>query len=146
MLYALTINPGHTLFNVDINEVVNRIIIEYRTLYVNIVSHDGDHYHALIDYPDIIEKSKSNGALCHYEIVRNVKAYIKYMYSHDVVASCEIGELPYYEDDNIIDYLIQYGPHKTVSKYGWLALKQYNNLRKFYEDIKKGGSDNEINS
>jgi len=145
MLYALTINPGHDLFDLLIDDVIDNIIITFKTNFIEIVSHNEDHYHALIEQNEIIVKDKDLGKLCHCDIVRNLKAYQKYMHNHDVTQSRIIGELPYYEDDSIIDYLILQGPSKTVIKFGWKVLKNYSNLVKFYNEYqlnKKGGANN----
>jgi len=134
MLYALTINPGHDLFDLLIDKVIDNIIISFKTNYIEIVSHNEDHYHALIEQNEIIVKDKELGKLCHCDIVRNLKAYQKYMHNHDVTQEKYIGELPYYEDDSIIEYVVKFGPTKTVVHFGWKVLKSYSSLCNFYED------------
>jgi len=140
--YALTINMGHPLYDIDIDKVVNNIIIEFQPSYINLVNHNDDHYHALVCVDDFLIKSKN--APCHFELVRMFQAYIKYMYNHDVLSFRLVGEMPYYEDDSMIDYLLSNGYIKTVQKFGWQALKYYSNIKQFYYDF-KGESSHEKN-
>ena len=133
--YALTINPGHKAFSPDIKQVINYIIVNYKPFYLEIVNHNDDHYHSLMSVDDDIDTKSLNGDF-HLEIVRNVSAYQKYMVNHDMIEHEIVGEMPYIENDSMIDYLSVYGPVKTVQKYGFQALKYYKNLKDFYKDFK----------
>jgi len=131
--YALTINPGHISHSYDISDVANFLAVNYQPQYCEIVCHDNDHYHVLLFIEDVLIKDKNTPF--HFETVRQLKAYQKYMHSHDVTDEISFGDLPYYEDDNIIDYLLTHSPADTVKKYGWKVLKNYANVKKFYDDI-----------
>ena len=49
MLYAITINENHCIYDLDIQTVVNKLVQFSHTTYVDIVHHRETHYHALID-------------------------------------------------------------------------------------------------
>jgi len=132
--YAITVNPGHAFFHEDIQELINDFIVSYRPQFIHAVCHDHDHFHVLLCVDDEIIPQNIKGSF-HLETVRNHKAYIKYMQSHDLVDEVVIGELPYIEEDSIIDYIIAYGPQKAVQKFGWQALKQYSNIKAFWKDV-----------
>ena len=137
MLYALTINPSHQAYippNESIFELVNIIRNITNATYINIVNHNDDHYHALISCEYDLQSLIDLKAF-HVEVIRSYKAYIKYMYDHDLVTSYEWGEMPYIEnnDDGIIQYCIQHGAEKTVVKYGMKALRVYKTLKEFYD-------------
>jgi hypothetical protein len=134
-LYALTINPGHECHKKTSNDV----LIDLTTLrydYCNVVQHGSDHYHVLISLPYDLKPSAEVGRLFHFAPVRNTKAYLAYMYNHDVTGYVNVGELPYQENDNMIDYAIANGLTKTVQKFGIQALRYYKNLQLFLQDYK----------
>jgi len=137
MLYAITINPAHSIYTTDIKKQVNVIELIMQASYVEIVNHQNDHYHALIDSPyQMNELIDLKGF--HVERLRNIKAYRKYMHDHDVIETITQGQLPYVEDDfALIEDLIVLGPIKTVRKWGKQALFKYNALKEFYNDFKK---------
>jgi len=141
MLYAITINKGHLSYAPTCLETITKVCLDFKPQYIEMVNHANDHYHALIELDMPYDEIKKNGHYFHIEVVRNVKSYIEYMYSHDVTESDKVGELPYFETDSIIEYILCFGPVKAVQKYGWQALRQYKNLKEFYMDSKR--SDNE---
>ena len=138
-IIAMTINKKHTYYKDDINKVADYLRIESKE-YLEIVKHKAtelhnEHYHVLLfsnKSPNWWKEQKVG----HIENVRNTKAYIKYMNNHDKIDSKIIGTLPYVENNNdgLIDFLIKYGPVKTVQTYGFQVLKSYGALQKFYED------------
>lgn len=132
--YALTINPGHSAHSYNIDDVVNFLAVNIQPVYCEVVCHNDDHYHVLIFIEEVLKPHKE--LPFHFELVRQLKAYQKYMHSHDVTAELLFGDIPYFEDDNIIDYLLIHSPSDTVIKYGWKVLKNYVNVKKFYDDIK----------
>lgn len=135
MLYAITINQGHSMYADTCDNVIILLINELRITYADIVNHANDHYHALISTEVELVNNSIYGKMFHFEKVRNIPAYIKYMHSHDVTSKALMGELPYFETDSMIDYLQMYGPVKTVQKYGFQALKYYKNIKEFYYDM-----------
>lgn len=157
MTYALTINQEHKIYRDDISVVFFFLLSELQAEYIEIVKHKkvyeklddreiiiNEHYHCLvqcnIDLNEMIQKK-----LFHVEKVKNVKAYQKYMHSHDKIEAYEYGSLSYSEpidDNDIIEYALKYGAQKTVLKYGFKALKVYKTLKEFLNDYDiemKGG-------
>jgi hypothetical protein len=144
MMYfiALTVNKGHFAFNNNIKGVLDFINMLEKDSYCQVVKHKSEtseeHYHVLKHSrysPNWWKEQK----ICHVEQVRNVKAYDKYMNNHDVIDKETSGDIPYFESnrDAIIEYLMIYGPVKTVQTYGWEALNKYRQLKEFYEDYKE---------
>lgn len=144
MLIAATVNPGHDAFDKDINQVAAKVFAKTQGTYLEIVNHKNDHYHLLVDVNIELTKETMPFSFMHYEKIRNVKAYQKYMHNHDVVDYEIYGEIGYYEkpnNDDMIDYAINYGLEKTVLKYGFIAIRYYNQLKSFladYEYNRKG--------
>lgn len=141
MHYALTINFNHECYDSDIEVVSQKIIQLTSSTYCEVVNHAYDHYHALIETDKILNKDTFPFTYAHYDVVRNIKAYQKYMYNHDVTTKNVWGEMGYHEKpntDDMINYAIQYGLNKTVLKYGMQALRVYNQLKSFLENYKKG--------
>lgn len=134
MLYAITINPNHATYTTEIAKQVEVLKLIADCSYVEIVNHNNDHYHALIDTPQQIQQLKDLKGF-HIERLRNIKAYRKYMHDHDVIETLTFGQLPYVEDDfALIEDLIVLGPIKTVRKWGKQALFKYQALKEFYRD------------
>lgn len=138
MYYALTVNPNHLAYTNDINEVSEYIIKLTQSTYLEIVNHQFDHYHVLIDTQLILTKETVEFKHFHYDVIKNLKAYQKYMHSHDVVDNLIWGEMGYYEkpnNDDMIQYAISHGLQKTVLKYGITALRVYQSLKMFLNDL-----------
>lgn len=136
MTYALTINKQHLTYNTDIKVVLSNLHKETDGIYIEIVNHSNDHYHALIQTTKDLNEQKGT-QLYHIEVVRNVKAYQKYMNNHDVEDTYVYGEMTYTEptnDDEIVEYALKHGAQKTVLKYGMKALKVYKTLKEFLND------------
>ena len=137
MLYAVTVNKGHICYGETCLDTITKIALDFRPSYLEIVNHANDHYHALMQVDDDLSTMEKSKSFLHYETVRNVPAYMKYMYSHDVTDSEKIGELPYFENDSIVDYVLAFGAVKAVQRFGWVALRQYRNIKEFYLDSRR---------
>jgi hypothetical protein len=135
MLYAITINYGNSMFAPSCDNVITKLILELGVTYCDVVNHSNDHFHALIFTETELKNTPEFGKMFHFEKVRNIQAYTKYMHNHDVTQFALMGELPYFETESIIDYLEAFGPTKTVQKYGLQALRQYRNLKEYYNDL-----------
>lgn len=133
MFYAITINPMHKTFNLDLDAVLDDLQ-EMGCDYIEIVNHNNDHLHGLVYTTLLIDKIWRKQSL-HFERVRNVKAYQKYMHNHDKVDVRKWGDLPYHEVDSIVDSIINIGAIATVQKYGWQALKYYKQMKEFEKDF-----------
>lgn len=133
MLLAITINPGHTYYHSNLQDTLKELVIDFAPDYLDLVNHSNDHYHGLISIKEGDEPRKT---MFHFEPIRNIKAYTKYMYDHDLVDSVKFGELPFTENDSMIDYIIDNGPVKAVRKYGMQALRIYKQIKDFYTDLK----------
>lgn len=139
MIYAVTINKNHSFYDNDIDQLAQKLMSETQATYVEIVNHANDHYHALIDTQMLFDKDNMPMSNMHYELIRNVKAYQKYMINHDLIDHVKYGELGYYEkpnNDDMINYAISYGLEKTVMKYGYQAIRVYKQLKEFLTDYK----------
>lgn len=135
MKYAITINKAHTLY-IDNLELLTTILKDNtESQYIELVNHQNDHIHGLIDTQYTLQQLKDLKAF-HVEVIRNTKAYIKYMHSHDVVNTYKWGNLQYEEVDSIVDSIISIGAVKTVQKYGMQALRIYKQIKQFEEDYK----------
>jgi len=139
VVLAITVNPGHEGFGSSLNDTLGKIVLGLKPSYLCLVNHSDDHFHGLIAVDDGITISKK---FCHFEPIRNIKAYRRYMFDHDFVGSIEFGEMPYQENDSIIDYLENNGPVKTVRKFGWLAVRYYKQLKDLYGDMKGNSNGN----
>ena len=139
MLYAITINKKHLLYDEYLNIVANSIEAITKSDYIELVNHSNDHIHGLINTPLTLQEL-IDMKVFHVERIRNTKAYQRYMISHDMVAQYKVGELPYHENDSIVDDLINLGPIKTVQKYGMQALRIYKTMKEFYEDFTYDGN------
>ena len=133
MNYAITINQRHDLYgDIDfILELLKRLDFSY----IEIVNHSNDHYHGLVSTNRTL-KEMIDLKLCHVEIVRNTKAYQKYMHDHDKTDERRYGELGYQENDSIVDSVINIGAVATVQKYGMQALRYYKQLKEFENDYR----------
>lgn len=135
MKYAITINKAHKLY-IDNLELLTTIIKDStESDYVELVNHSNDHLHGLIDTSYTLQQLKELKAF-HVEPIRNTKAYIKYMHSHDEVDTFKWGQLQYEEIDSIVDSILSIGAVKTVQKYGMQALRIYKQIKEFEEDYK----------
>ena len=135
-LLAITINQNHELYNSDMNLLVANLQLKVNCTYIFIVKHGltkTEHYHALIQTFRSFNNLKAL-KLFHVEPVRNPEAYKKYMMNHDLMEHNELGEMDFHEQDKLIDYCILHGPTASVQKYGMIALKNYKNLKEFYND------------
>lgn len=139
MYYAATINKGHMYYNENIKDTLEQFKLDGH-FYCEIVNHANDHYHALIGTTYDLEKYVTFKSY-HFERVRNIKAYQKYMYSHDLIEQYSFGEIGYHENDSIVDSVINIGALRTVQKYGWSALRYYKQLKEFELDFKQKGNE-----
>lgn len=135
-LFALTINQNHDMYDPSLTMTVANLQLRLNCTYIYLVKHGltkTEHYHVLIQTSRNYNNLKGMKAF-HIEPVRNPEAYKKYMMNHDLIEHYEVGEMDFHEQDKLIDYCLLHGPTASVQKYGMIALKNYKNLKEFYND------------